>query len=144
MNDRTGKGLILDERLRSSVLEVLLPALSNLLAVYVFGSRVQGDFAADSDLDLAVLVEGRCDTLILWNLANDLASILGCEVDLLDMRSASTVMQYQIITTGVRWWAKDSQAGVYESFVLSEKTELDQARAGLMADIQRSGRIHAG
>ena len=77
-----------------------LPAL---LAVYGFGSRVQGTAGADSDLDLAVLVAGRADVLQLWSLSGDLADLAGCPVDLIDLRAASTVMQYQVITTGQLW-----------------------------------------
>lgn len=61
---------------------------------------------------------------------------------LLDMRAASTVMQYQVVTRGRRLWQLDARAGVYEAFVLSEKTELDTARAALIADIERDGTIH--
>ncbi|MCZ7019308.1 type VII toxin-antitoxin system MntA family adenylyltransferase antitoxin, partial [Salmonella enterica] len=86
---------------------------------------------ADSDLDLAVLAAGSVDPLLLWRLAGELADIVAVPVDLLDLRAASTVMQYQVITTGRRLWNKDSQAGIFESYILSEKTELDTARAGL-------------
>jgi hypothetical protein len=51
-------------------------------------------------------------------------------------------MQYRILTTGQRWWSADSRAELYEAGVLSDKTELDWARAGLLADIQREGRIY--
>jgi hypothetical protein len=51
-------------------------------------------------------------------------------------------MQYQIITTGERWWARDLQAALYEAAILSEKTALDSARAGLLADIRQRGSIH--
>jgi hypothetical protein len=61
----------------------------------------------------------------LWELAGDLAERIGCEVDLLDLRAASTVMQYQTVTTGRRLWAQDTQADLFECFVLSEKTALD-------------------
>lgn len=44
-----------------------------------------------------------------------------CPVDLLDLRAASTVMQYQIIITGQRWWARDAQAPLFEVAILSEK-----------------------
>jgi hypothetical protein len=88
------------------------------------------------------LVAGYEDTLPLWQLAGDLTDLAACPVDLLDLRAASTVMQYQIITTGERWWASDIQAGLFEAAVLSDKTELDTARAGLLADIQRTGTIH--
>jgi predicted nucleotidyltransferase len=114
-----------------------------LLAVYGFGSRIQGTARADSDLDMAVLVAGYADVLLLWQLSGELADIAGCAVDLLDLRAASTVMQYQIITTGVRWWAKDAQAALFESAILSEKTALDMARAGLLGDIALRGSVYA-
>jgi hypothetical protein len=79
----------------------------------------------------------------LWALASDLEDIVGCPVDLLDLRAASTVMQYQILSTGLRWWAKDTQAALLEAAMLSEKTALDTARAGLLSDIQKEGKIYA-
>jgi len=114
------------------------------IAVYAFGSRISGQADADSDLDLAVLVEGYVDPLVLWELAGTLAAMAGCDVDLLDMRAASTVMQYQVLSNGRRLWALPPQAGLFESYVLSEKTALDEARASLLADIKKRGRIHAG
>ena len=116
--------------------------LPGLLAVYGFGSRVQGTARPDSDLDMAVLVAGYVDPVCLWQWSGELADIAGCSVDLLDLRAASTVMQYQIITTGVRWWALDVQAALFESAILSQKTALDTARAGLLADIQQRGSVY--
>ncbi|MBF0444892.1 MAG: nucleotidyltransferase domain-containing protein [Magnetococcales bacterium] len=113
-----------------------------LLAIYAFGSRVSGDAGPKSDWDLAMLVEGKSDPVELWNLAGEMADIVGCPVDLLDLRVASTVMQYQIITTGERLWTKDYQAALYESFILSEKTALDETRAPLMRIIKQEGTIY--
>lgn len=127
---------------RQAIIETLQARVPKLLAIYAFGSRVQGNAGPASDLDLAVLVAGYAEAVSLWKLAGDLADLAACPVDLLDLRAASTVMQYQIITTGERWWASDVQAALYEAAVLSDKTELDTARAGLLADIQRTGTIH--
>lgn len=127
---------------RTAILQTLQDRLPNLLAVYAFGSRIQGNARPDSDLDLAVLVAGYAEPLELWNLSGDLADLAGCPVDLLDLRAASTVMQYQIITTGQRWWAKDAQAALFEAAILSEKTTLDSARAGLLADIGKEGTVY--
>lgn len=124
------------------VVSMVRAQFSNAMAVYAFGSQVQGTADAQSDLDLAVLVAGYADPLALWEVAGDLADAVGCPVDLLDLRAASTVMQYQVITTGKRLWSVGLQASLFETFVLSEKTALDEARAPLMADIQRTGKIH--
>jgi predicted nucleotidyltransferase len=115
----------------------------NAMAVYAFGSRLNGNSGPNSDLDLAVLVGGYADPLELWEAANQLAGLVHCPVDLLDLRAASTVMQYQVITTGQRLWAADVQAGLFECYVLSEKTALDAARAPLMRDIAATGKIYA-
>lgn len=127
---------------RELLVSCLQTSVPNLLAIYGFGSRIQGTAGWESDLDLAVLVAGYAEPLALWKLAADLAEVAGCPVDLLDFRAASTVMQYQIITRGERWWAKDVQAALFEAAVLSEKTALDHARRGLLADIQQRGRIY--
>ncbi|UZE13419.1 type VII toxin-antitoxin system MntA family adenylyltransferase antitoxin [Pseudomonas sp. B21-053] len=121
---------------------LLQDQLPDLLAVYVFGSQMTGDAGAESDLDVAVLSSGLVEPLALWRLSGELADIVGVPVDLLDLRAASTVMQYQVLTTGRRLWSKDSQAGLFESFILSEKTALDTARAGLLADIQKDGKVY--
>lgn len=128
----------------NAVLQQLQTSLPDLSAVYVFGSYAKGQQTPDSDLDLAILIDGpEPDPVTLWQLAGELADTAGCPVDLVDLRAASTVFQYQIITTGQRLWTHGSQAALYESFILSEKTALDSARADLLADILKEGRIHA-
>ena len=127
---------------KQTVIETIKARLPNVLAIYAFGSRIQGNASSESDLDLAVLVTGYADTLQLFDLSGELSELTACPVDLLDLRAASTVMQYQIITTGVCWWHLDSQSGIYESFILSEKLALDISRASLLADIKQRGTIY--
>lgn len=127
---------------RDVLVHSLQARIPDLLAIYAFGSRIHGAARRDSDLDLAVLVAGYADPLILFEVADELSEVAGCAVDLLDLRAVSTVMQYQIITTGERWWVLDVQAALFEAYILSEKTALDTARAGLLADIQQRGTIH--
>lgn len=134
---------ILRLEVRERLVHSLQQQVPDLLAVYGFGSRVHGTARTDSDLDLSVLVAGYAEPVSLWRLSGELAGIAGCDVDLLDLRAASTVMQYQIITTGARWWALDAQAALFESAILSEKTALDTARAHLLADIGKTGSVYA-
>lgn len=114
------------------------------MAIYMFGSQAQGTPHAQSDLDLAVLVAGYAAPLDLWRLSSDLEAIAGCPVDLLDLRAANTVMQYQVITTGQRLWAEGMQSDMFETFVMSEKLALDTARAPLLQDIQQRGSVYGG
>ena len=118
-------------------------SLPNVLALYVFGSQITGHANEHSDLDLAVLIDGQVETFDLWDLASQLSEIAGCDVDLLNMRLASTVMQYQILQTGRTLWAKQPDAGIFESFILSEKLNLDVLRKELLEDIDQRGSIYA-
>jgi len=130
---------------KESLITLLQQRLPGLLAVYAFGSRIENQglsARSDSDLDLAVLLEGYGDPLTLFNLSGPLADIAGCTVDLLDIRAASTVMQYQILTLGNAWWRKDVRAGLFEAAMLSEKMALNEARAGLIHDVAQRGRVY--
>ncbi len=127
---------------QQAIVQQLQQTWPNALAIYAFGSQVSGDATTASDLDLAILVEGYCDTLTLWNTAQNIACKLNIDVDLLDFRATSTVMQHQILTTGLRWWHKDSQADLYEAAVLNDKLTLDEARQPLLNDINKRGNIY--
>ncbi|EJI84664.1 DNA polymerase subunit beta [Alishewanella aestuarii B11] len=124
------------------ILQLLQQRLPNLMAVYAFGSQVTGTADKNSDLDLAVLVAGYADVIELWDISSDLAELANCEVDLLDFRAATTVMQYQILTTGKCLYAIDSSVGIYEAMVLSQMTALNEARAGLVQDIREQGAVY--
>ena len=126
----------------AEVVSTLRSAFPDAIAIYAFGSRITGNTHAESDLDLAILVAGYADPLQLWDIANNLADKTGYSVDLLDMRAASTVMQYQILQIGQRLWGKNLEAGLFECFVLSEKTALNSSRATLLSDIQTRGNIY--
>jgi predicted nucleotidyltransferase len=125
-----------------ALVQALRAALPHLLAVYLFGSQATGHADPGSDVDLAVLVEGKLAPVQAWELAQHLAVLAGRDVDLVDLRAASTVLQYQIITRGRRLWEQDARAGLYESAILSWKTDLDEARAGLLDDIRREGMVY--
>jgi predicted nucleotidyltransferase len=127
---------------REAIVEHLRERLPGLLAVHAFGSRIRGASTADSDLDLAVYATSHLAPVALWSVAQELADHLGTDVDLLDLSAATTVMQYQVITTGERWWVASSDADVWEAAVLSQKTALDEARAGTVRDALSRGVVH--
>lgn len=126
----------------AEIVSTVRAILPDVRVIVLFGSRAEGAEAADSDLDLAVLMPGRIDPVRLWEAGEAIARRLGVDVDLIDLRAASTVMQFQVVTTGRRLLAEGDEADRYEMFILGEMTSLNEARAPLIADIQREGRVH--
>jgi uncharacterized protein len=126
----------------AAIVARLRQRLPDAVSIYLFGSVATGEAGPESDVDLAVLNDGRLDPVELWDIAGDIANMVNRDVDLVDLRTASTVLQNQIVTRGRRLYARDGQADVYEAFILSEKMALDVRNAPLMADILREGRVY--
>lgn len=76
------------------IIAAVRAVLPDVQAVMLFGSRADGSAREDSDLDLAVLLLGRADPVRLWEAGEIIARTLGVDVDLIDLRAASTVMQF--------------------------------------------------
>lgn len=123
---------------------ILRAALPGLVAAYVFGSAARAENTPASDLDLAVLTDAPLDALARFDLQERLATLAGRDVDLVDLRAASTVMQAQVVHTGRVWLDADPPARrAFEVYVLSAYAALNEERAGLLADITARGRVHA-
>ena len=108
---------------RSHLVATLQNRVPDLLAIYAFGSRLQGVAYADSDLDLAVLVAGYVDPVLLWDLASDLAGIAGCDVDLLDFQRISEGIRHQILATGAVWWKQDEQSTFFDDVGFNQEND---------------------
>jgi predicted nucleotidyltransferase len=127
----------------SDILAAVREALPGVRRVYLFGSRAVGEEWPDSDLDLAVVLDGPADPVSLWMAGEDIASRLDVDVDLIDLLTADTVLKHQIVTKGRRLFAADPMdAERYEIFILKDMMDLDEIRAPLIADIKRRGSVY--
>lgn len=134
----SGKQLIRDE-----VMKVLQDVEAELVAVYQFGSTVRGDENDASDLDLAILAHRPLPNLERWDLQEEIAVQIHRDVDLVDLRSASTVMQMQVVATGIviaKWDRTARQE--FEMHTSSAYALLNEERASILDDIQARGQIY--
>ncbi|MEK7703062.1 MAG: nucleotidyltransferase domain-containing protein [Nitrospirota bacterium] len=121
----------------------LMSFFPDALAIYQFGSVGMGNEHKESDLDLAVLSSQRLDPLIRWEAAQKMATIVGRDVDLIDLLSVSTVMRLQVITQGKCLYCRDkNQLGRFENNVFSAYARLNEERRGIMQDIQQKGSVY--
>ncbi|MGB3850498.1 MAG: nucleotidyltransferase domain-containing protein [Tunicatimonas sp.] len=129
--------------MKEPIVQHLQRALPSLRAVYLFGSVVTEHFTEDSDIDIAVLTSEPMDALLRWKLIQQLAVLLNRDVDLIDLSSASTVMQFQVVSTGERvfthdlvsieWW----ELKIYQLYLT-----LNDDRKPILEAIQQTGRIY--
>ena len=114
-----------------------------LIAVYVFGSTAAGDSRPGSDVDLAALCDAPMSPEDRWALQERVAAALGRDVDLVDLRGASTVMRMQVVSTGNVLFDGDPGARErFEDLVFSSYARLNEERAAILRDVAATGRVH--
>jgi uncharacterized protein len=128
--------------LTANAVRLLTNELPNLLGIWLFGSVAAGHETRESDVDLAVLSEQELDRVKLWQCAQDIASALNTEVEIVDLHSASTVLRAQIIQSGKRIYTADKyRCDLFETEALSDLLRFNEERAELLEDVRQTGRV---
>lgn len=128
---------------KREMVETILPAVPESLAIYLFGSWGSEGERPDSDIDLALLTEKPLEPMPRWELAQALASRLRRDVDLVDLLAASTVMRMQIVANGERLYASDLyKVELFEDMVFSDYARLNEERRKILNDVKQRGNIY--
>lgn len=129
--------------LKNLLVETILAAYPDCLAIYKFGSWGTAAERPESDIDLALLPMNRIDTVCRWELAQRLASLAARDVDLVDLLSASTVLRLQVVSGGERLYARDTATVErFEDLVFSSYVRLNEERHAILAEIDARGSIY--
>lgn len=135
---------IISSTLQLQLIAVIRQQVAAVLAIYRFGTWATPYERADSDIDLAFLGDSLPRTQC-WAIAQELARIAGRDVDLIDMRRASTVMQARIIAEGERiYCSHDNKVALYECHVFSDYARLNEERRDILNDIKAGGSVYGG
>lgn len=123
------------------VTALILQAYPDTQLVYCFGSVAQGRQTADSDLDVAVLLPPEtAKKSVSWEwltLQSHIAEAAGFEqVDLVNLHSANTVLQMEVLETGAVWFCADDDfklrfeikvIGLYQDLQIERREIIQQA-----------------
>jgi len=115
--------------------------------IYLFGSYGAGEEQAGSDLDIALLLppkEAKREKNLAWSECRfALENALHLEVDLLNARQVSTVMQKEIISGRLIYGPNRQAVGEFEMLVLSFYQKLNEERQAILESFRRTGRAYA-
>jgi predicted nucleotidyltransferase len=120
------------EAIKSFLIEELAAEL-----IYLFGSYAKGKERPDSDLDLAFLTSEEIDDYQRFLTAQKLASKLNIDVDLVDLKKASTVFQVQIIQGRLLYSKNKQQKQEFEMLTLKKYARLNEERKEIIEKIER-------
>ena len=120
------------EQLTHNIRSLLLEQCENIRLIYLFGSRAHGLASSQSDIDIAILGKAKFDPVARWKMQSELEIALKNDVDLVDLLSASTVMQNQVIHHGICIYDAANYAALFEMQVMSMYQHLNDERAGIL------------
>jgi len=133
--------ITLSEEQLKIIKEYLIEKLSPHLII-IFGSAAKGNMRPDSDIDIAYLGDVELDDYRVFMLAQALADRLGREVDLINMKKASTVFKAQIIGYGKTIYQPDKTlVDEYKIRVLKEYAKLNEERQCIFDKIHEKGSL---
>lgn len=109
-----------------------------LQGIFLFGSQANGKANRNSDIDLGILIDGIADQVELWENAQILACQLKTDIDLIDLRSATTVLQNEVINTGKWLWQKEPlTCDLFELQVMAMYQQLQYDRQEILEELQQ-------
>lgn len=127
----------------SSLKEYVRKAVPDLIALYRFGSQERGTAGPYSDVDLAILSREPIPNLRRFELAQELATELHRDVDLVDLGTASTVMKMQVLSTGICLVSQDESARQeFEMYAYSDYARLNEERREIAKGITKRGLVY--
>jgi len=113
-------------------------------AVYIFGSAITNDFTRNSDLDIAVKFRTQIDNISRWRTQEKLAAQINRDVDLVELNRASLVMQFEVVSKGLKVYCADSyEVDLYETLIFSRYLDFNEIRKSIITDIIDRGSIYA-
>ncbi|MGE3842846.1 MAG: nucleotidyltransferase domain-containing protein [Vicinamibacterales bacterium] len=131
------------EQQNDRIVELLRGELDDVIAVYRFGSTAHGTASTRSDTDIAVLAPKRLPPDLRFDTQERLATILGSDVDLVDLAAATPVMAVQVIGRGDLLYEGDRVArGQFEDWALGAYARLNEERRGILERVKSEGTVY--
>lgn len=129
------------------IIKTVLAYYPAVEGIYLFGSFAENSVRPDSDIDIALLLPHEQakneENFILSNCRFNLEENLRQKVDLLNARQVSTVFQKEIIFGELIYCGSRRAVDEFEMLTLSYYQRLNQERAEIIKEFQKTRRAFA-
>ena len=126
----------MEEKIKNTLINKLSPQL-----IYIFGSINKNRVRDDSDIDIAILTDDDIDEYSIFRIAQDLADDLKREVDLVDLKKASTVFRAEILRTGrLIYYSDNLKKMQFQLRTLQDYAFLNERRKVVIDKVKNKGK----
>lgn len=130
-------------KIDQKIIKTCQTQVTDIIAIYLFGSSGTVYETAESDVDIAVLSLAKLDMGKRLDLINALIGVLHKDkVDVIDLRTAPVVLKFQVIMTGKRIFCSDLYAGdSFEMYTFSDYVRFNTERREILKAIRQRGSV---
>lgn len=115
----------------------------NVEFIYLFGSFARGEGREDSDIDIALFSIEKLNSYDLFVLANNLSFELKRDVQIIDLKSITTVFAAQIVSNKeILYSNSEENSSKYDVKILKEYAKLNEERDIVLKRIKKDGKIY--
>ena len=126
---------ILKKKTEILIAEFLKDQIPGLIAIYIFGSMADNSATPESDIDIAFLTFRKISAVEKWKIQEELASKLNQDVDLIDLKNATTILRTEVVEKGKLIFSGDSyQVNHFEMTTYSMYADLNESRQDILTD----------
>jgi predicted nucleotidyltransferase len=127
----------------SRITKCIAARITDVQAIYLFGSMARGEELPDSDIDLAIIAESPLTPELVFNLKSDLSLELRRDIDILDLRSSSLEIAFQaIMESQCLFGSEHPDIALFETAIMSMYANFQLERKEIVADILGRGNIY--
>lgn len=117
------------------IIELLKKRIPELIGIYVFGSYADNSATPRSDIDLAFLTFSKIQEVEKWKIQEELASLVDCDIDLIDLKDATSILRIEVIENGkLIYCANKYEVDYFEMTSYSMYADLNESRMDILND----------
>lgn len=118
--------------MKQQEVDLIVKCLAQKISPYLiilFGSTLTKNTTLESDIDLAFLSRQKHTAYEVFIVSQELADMLGREVDLVDLSKSSTVFQARVMSTGkVIYCSDETKRMLFHMLALKKYARLNEER----------------
>lgn len=130
--------MYLHEDKQGIIVEHLKKKIPELQSLYLFGSYADGTAISESDIDIAYLSQVPLSAIQRWNMSQQLAILLSCDVDLVELSQTNTIFRYQILSCGNRIYGSGYDVEYFETLAYSFYLRFQEERQPIVDEIMKN------
>jgi predicted nucleotidyltransferase len=133
----------LSKKDQQDIIDIVQAIFPLVQGIYIYGSMARGEGRSDSDVDIAVVQESAIEADQALQLRSQLGVRLGRDIDVLDLRRASTEIAFQVVGEGLCILGADHESvALYENSIMSMYAALQIERKEIIEDIVKRGMVY--